>query len=56
LRLAVASGVPGRSAREHAQTIIRDHWDDIERLAAALVEKGALNGQEVHDLVTARGK
>jgi hypothetical protein len=45
-----------RSAREHAQTIVREHWADIERLAAALAEKSVLNGQEVLDLVVARGK
>lgn len=45
-----------RSARTHAEKIVRDHWDDIERLAAALAEKSALNGQEVLDLVAVRGR
>lgn len=39
---------PGRVAPAgrtgaHADRIARDHWADIERLAAALAEKSALN-------------
>lgn len=45
-----------RNVREHAERMVRDHWTDIERLAAALAEKSTLNAQEILDLVTVRGK
>ena len=46
------SNVTGDDVFSHASAV---HWDVIERVAAALIERGELSGDEVDALVGAFG-
>jgi ATP-dependent Zn protease len=50
LSLAVIDGDVAAAHRE-AVRLVRRHWDAIERVADALVERGELTGDEVDALI-----
>jgi ATP-dependent Zn protease len=41
-------------ARTHVETLLAQHWDAVERVAEALVERGSLGGDEVRRVLEAR--
>lgn len=41
------------AARDRADELVARHWDAVERVAAALLDRTTLNAAELHDLVSA---
>jgi ATP-dependent Zn protease len=40
-------------AKREAERLVHEHWDAIDRVAAALIERGELSGNEVDALLAA---
>jgi hypothetical protein len=49
--LDTAGGGMFAPVRAEAEKLVREHWDAIERVAEALIERGELTGDEVDALV-----
>jgi hypothetical protein len=48
---AAKAGILFASAVVTARSVIYSHWDDVTRLAKALIENGTLSGQDVRAMV-----
>jgi hypothetical protein len=40
-----------QNAASHTEMILRDHWDAVTRIAAALLKRRTLTGDEVYALI-----
>lgn len=47
LRAMAGQGIDITAARDAADTLVADHWDAIDRVAGALLDRGRLAGAEV---------